>query len=114
MLMPWDRWAATATPNRPKIAPDAPTVSSCGLDEHHAERAREQRHDVDDAEAQTTERGLELRAEDPQREHVERDVEEVGVQEAAGDRAGTTRRARRRRAHHLTVWSARRALPMRP
>ena len=66
----------------PKTAPDAPTVTAFGRQQQRAERAAEQRHEVDDAEAQLADRRLEQRAEEVQEVHVEREVQRAGVQEA--------------------------------
>ena len=57
--------------------------------EHHAERTGEQRGAVHDAEPQSSDGGLELRAEDPQREHVEADLQQAGMEEATGVRRET-------------------------
>jgi voltage-gated sodium channel len=56
-----------------------------GLDEQRPERAAQQRRQVKRGEAQGAQRGLEHLPEDPQQVHVEADVDDVGVQEAAGD-----------------------------
>ncbi len=56
-----------------------------GVQQQGAERAREERDEVDGDEAGRADRGLEQRAEDEQREHVERDVDDPGVEEASRD-----------------------------
>ena len=68
----------------PNTAPDAPTVRSFGVQQHHAQRARAHRRHVDDREAEPPEGGLEQQAQLVQGEHVHEDVDEVGVEEAAG------------------------------
>ena len=50
-----------------------------------AEGPGQQGDEVDAEEARRADRRLEQGAEDEQREHVERDVEEAGVQEPGGD-----------------------------
>ena len=57
------------------------------LEQQRAERAGEQRDEVDDAEAQAPDGGLDQPAEHVEREHVEEQVDEAGVEEAGGDQA---------------------------
>ena len=80
-LMPRARNTATATPIRPNTAPDAPTVKAFGLHEHHAEAAAEQGDEVRQHEADAPERRFEELSEPVEHEHVEADVDEVGVEE---------------------------------
>ncbi len=70
------------------------------LEQKRSERAAQERHEVDQREAHAPDRRLQHRAEDPEREHVEEQVEEAGVQEARRDDAPVLpvghRRARER------------------
>jgi hypothetical protein len=58
-----------------------------GRHQQRAERAAEERHEVDEPEAPLPERGLDHRAEDPEREHVREQVERPGVEEACRNEA---------------------------
>ena len=55
------------------------------VEDQRQERAAEQRHHVEHAEPPPLHRGFEQHPQLIQQEHVEPDVEQVGVQEAAGD-----------------------------
>ena len=82
--MPRYRAITNAAPIRPKIAPLAPTVTSVWVRrQQRAERAGQQRHEVDGDEAERSDRGLDQRAEDVEGEHVQQQVEGAGVQECA-------------------------------
>ncbi len=74
-------------PNKPKMAPEAPTDGKFGatdvVEEH---RAAKRAHQVHDGEAHAAERQFERRANHHERPHVEQDVQRgSGVQERAGD-----------------------------
>ncbi len=56
-----------------------------GRQQQRTERAADQRHEVDDPEAQLADRGLHQRAEEVQEVHVEGEVQQPGVQEAGAD-----------------------------
>ena len=84
-LIPRERISTAAAPISPNTAPEAPTVSACGVDQERAERAPQQRREVQRGEAAGPEQRLEHLPQDPQQVHVEADVEEASVQEAAGD-----------------------------
>ena len=71
-------------PNTPKIAAEAPSVGRSGVNSKRAERARQQCREVDRGEVQLPDRGLERASDEPQRQHVQPDVDDAGVQEARG------------------------------
>ena len=75
--IPRARWKTNAAAIRPNTAPDAPTVSACGVGDQRAERAGEQRREVERHEAHVPEHRLEHRAEPVQDVHVEGDVQRV-------------------------------------
>ena len=85
MLMPRLRPRASTAPIRPKMAPEAPTVSGVGRDDERTQGAAEQRHEVHDRELHATHRLLDQAAEDPERVHVEREVDEAVVEEPGRD-----------------------------
>ena len=60
-LMPRLRMTTAVAAMSPKMAPEAPTVGDGGLEQQRAERAGEQRHEVDEPEAQPPDRRLEQR-----------------------------------------------------
>ena len=104
----------------PKIAPEAPTVSCVRVSSSAPKRAGEQRDEVDRREPGRADRRLEQRAEDVEGEHVEGEVDQAGVQEAAGDdpvplAAGDDRaeeRRSRRSASPLAVERGRPPVPI--
>ena len=79
-----------------------------GREQQRAERARQQRREVDGGEADVPERRLEHRARGLEQVHVEGDVEEARVQEAAGDQAPVLVVDRDRRAEQGAVLDERR------
>ena len=84
-MRPRPRAITKAAAKRPKIAPDAPTVRvERDRQGDRAEGAGEERGEVEGDEAGGADRGLEQSAEDEEGEHVEADVEQAGVEEAAG------------------------------
>ena len=85
--MPRPRAMTKTAPARPKTAPEAPTVRRVRLDDQRPEGAGEQRGEVEDEEARRPQRRLQQPPEDQQQEHVEADVDDAGVEEAAGDEA---------------------------
>ncbi len=67
------------------MAPEAPTVSwNSGAEPQHDGRPGQHREEVEREEPDPAERQLELRPDDPQREHVEADVEDRDVREPGG------------------------------
>ena len=71
---------------RPKIAPEAPTVTAnAELRPERSGRAGESRDEVDEQEARRAERLLDDRAQPVEREHVEREVEDAPVEEHRRD-----------------------------
>ena len=80
-----------AVPKRPKIAPDAPSVPwSLGAEVEHHDRAGDPAGEVQREEPGVAEEALQHRTEDPQRVHVEQDVQELGVQEDRGEQPPPT------------------------
>src|SRR5207247_519776 len=69
----------------PEHGPRGAHRERVGRDEQRTERPGEQRDGIHDAELQAAERGLEHLSKHVQDIHVEADVEQVLVQEAAGD-----------------------------
>ena len=59
--------------------------SSGSVERERAEGAGEQRGEVEGDEARRADRRLEHPAEEEEQEHVDADVEQAGVQEAAGE-----------------------------
>ena len=59
--IPRARWATKRAPISPNTAPEAPTVRALGSQEHHAERAAQQRREVDGGEPRPAQRRLEDR-----------------------------------------------------
>ena len=64
--------------------PEAPIVSASGLSRHRAEGAGEERGEVEGDEARRADPRLEHAPEEVEGEHVEADVDQAGVEEAAG------------------------------
>ena len=86
--MPRPRAITKVAPARPNTAPEAPEREAVRVDQHHAEGSGQQRGEVEDEEARRPQRRLEQPAEEVQeQEHVEADVNDAGVEEAAGDQA---------------------------
>ena len=85
--MPRPRAMTKVAPARPKTAPEAPSVSAFGSSDQRPERAGEQRGEVEGEEARRSQRRLQQPPEEEEQEHVEADVDEAGVEEAAGDQA---------------------------
>ena len=79
------RMMTNAAPSRPKTAPEAPTVAASGESSSAPNEPGEQRREVQRGEAHGAERRLEQLAEEVDADHVEEQVDRVGVQEAAGD-----------------------------
>ena len=84
-LMPRRNMITAAAPSSPNTAPDAPPwrPRSLACSSKHACRSAEHRGDVQQDEADPSERRLEQQAELEQQEHVERQVEDAEVQEGA-------------------------------
>ena len=82
---PRARCITNAAPMRPNTAPDAPTVTSLGESRRAPNEPAEQRREVEREEARVPERRLEHLPQPPEDVHVEADVDQAGVQEAAGD-----------------------------
>ena len=74
-----------SAPRIPKIAPEAPTVTSFGLRSRAPGRARETGDEVDQREAGAAERRLDGLAEPPERQHVHPQMDRAVVEERGGD-----------------------------
>jgi hypothetical protein len=61
----------------PNTAPEAPTVELVRIQQEGAERATEQRREVDPQEARLAQRRLEHRPEEVEDVHVEADVKQL-------------------------------------
>ena len=83
MFAPMCRPITSSAPNRPKTAPDAPTTQTSGCDESDAHRPAEAAQQVERQETPVPEQRLEAAADHPQREHVQPDVQEAAVHDAA-------------------------------
>ncbi len=84
-LMPRARSTTNAAPISPNTAPDAPTVLVSGSVRSSAPNEPLRSDDeVDQPEAQPPDGRLQQPAEDVEDEHVEEEVEQPGVKEAAG------------------------------
>ena len=70
-------------PRTPKIAPEAPALTVFGSKQQGDERARQERGEVEEDEARRPDRRLQQPAEDEQQVHVEADVDDADVDEAA-------------------------------
>ena len=84
---PSRRSTTKSAANRPKIAPDAPTVPPVGREHVAGHAAAEPGHQVEHGEAHRPERRLERPAEHPQRPHVHRQVNQSIVEEHVGEQA---------------------------
>ena len=69
----------------PKIAPGGADRERVRVEQQRAEGAAEERGEVEGDEAGRADRRLEHAAEEEEGEHVEADVDQAGVEEAAGD-----------------------------
>ena len=77
----WTRSTANRRPNRPKIAPDAPTAKRASLNANEASETAGGEQQVEGEEAPSAVEALHERPGEPQCVHVEREVEEPAVDE---------------------------------
>ena len=70
-----------STPNRPKIAVEAPALGDGRREDVGRDVAAEPAHEVDGEEAHRAEHRLQRPAEHPQRPHVQREVQQAVVHE---------------------------------
>ena len=89
-------WPATASslrpraitkvaPRTPKIAPEAPALTVSGLNQRATNEPATQADEVDDDEAQRADRRLQQPPHEVEQQHVEADVGDADVDEAAGE-----------------------------